>query len=55
MKFFGLSLHIGRDLVLMILLAVVGIIDFGIHLYKVDYSAEGGFLAYGQLDGDGVG
>ena len=39
----------------MILLAVVGIVDFGVHFDEVYYAAEGCFLADGQFDGNGVG
>ena len=55
MKLFRLSLHICGNFVFVVLFAVVGIVNFGIHFDEVDYSAEGSFLTDGKLDGNGVG
>ncbi len=55
MRFFGGVLHICGNFVPVILLSVVGIVNFGVHFNKVDYSLKGVFLAYGQFDGHGIG
>ena len=46
--------HTGGDFLLADVLAQVVVIDIGLHLHQVDDALEIGFLADGQLDGDGV-
>ena len=53
--FFGSILHICGDLCLVVLLAVVRIVNFGVHFNEVDDAFEGIFLADGQFDGNGIG
>ena len=48
-------LHVLGNFCLVVLLAVVGVIDFCVHLDEVDDSAEGVFLTDGKFDGNGVG
>ena len=47
--------HVFGNFCLVILLAVVGIVDFGVHFDKVNDAFESIFLADGKLDGNGIG
>ncbi len=54
-RLFGSLDHVRGDFRFVVLLAVLGVVNFGVHFDEVDDTFKGILLADGKLDGNGVG